>query len=92
MESSTDPLSPGRDRQRERHTERETACFKDVSECVMKARYNEAERPCSYLQSIKVMNYWKKKKEAGGATDDTALQRLTKMQSDGPPLKWKYNV
>ncbi len=56
----------------------------------MKARHNEAERPCSYLQSIKA----KKKKMAGAgrAEDDMEVQRLTKMQSDGPPLKWKLNA
>lgn len=35
-----------------RRAEREDTCFKDVSRRVMKARHNEAERPCSYLQSI----------------------------------------
>lgn len=26
-----------------------------------------------------------------GAEDDTVLERLTRMQSDGPLLKWKYS-
>lgn len=57
----------------------------------MKARYNEAERPCSYLQSIKAKKK-KKMAEAGRAEDDTELQRLTKMRTDGLPLKWKLNA
>lgn len=43
MESSSRPL---------RQAERENTCFKDVGRRVMKAGHNEAERPCSYLQSI----------------------------------------
>lgn len=58
----------------------------------MKARYNEAERPCSYLQSIKAKKKKKKMAEAGRAEDDTELQRLTKMRTDGLPLKWKLNA
>lgn len=46
----------------EGQAERENTCFKDVSEHVMKARHNEAERPCSYLQSIKA----KKKRNGWG--------------------------
>lgn len=36
----------------------------------------------------------KKKKEAGAgrAEDDMELQRVTKMRTDGPPLKWKLNA
>lgn len=45
----------------EGQAERENPCFKDVSECVMKAQHNEAERPCSYLQSIKEGGKKKKK-------------------------------
>ena len=41
----------------ERERESALGCFKDVSAAVMKAEHNEAERPCSYLQSIKVINY-----------------------------------
>lgn len=62
--------------------ERENPCFKDVSECVMKVRHNEAQRPCSYLQSIKG-----KKVGAGRAEDDTELQRLTKMPTDVTPFE-----
>lgn len=43
MQSSSLPL---------RQAERENTCFKDVGRRVMKAGHNEAERPCSYLQSI----------------------------------------
>ena len=61
MKSSSDPLSQGRER-----AERENPCFKDVSQRVMKARHNEPQRPCSYLQSIE--------KVAGGVEDDTASE------------------
>lgn len=47
----------------------------------MKARHNEAQRPCSYLRSIK----GKKKRErvgAGGAEDDSTPQRLTQTPTD----------
>lgn len=75
MESSSDLL----------WAERENPCFKDVSECVMKAGHNEAQRPCSYLQSIKRGGgCWV---GAGGAEADTKLQRLTKMPTDVTPFE-----
>lgn len=57
----------------------------------MKARHNEAERPCSYLQSIRGMGggrgVWKKKKNgtavAGMAVGDAWLRRVTEMTADG---------
>lgn len=83
-----------------RRAEREDTCFKDVSRRVMKARHNEAERPCSYLQSIE--GWWRggiwgvernvKMAGDGGARDDARLQRVTEMRADGPPLKWKLNA
>lgn len=73
MESSSDFL----------WAERENPCFKDVSQCVMKARHNEAQRPCSYLQSIKGGGGV----GAGWAEADTKLQRLTKMPTDVTPFE-----
>lgn len=87
MESSSRPL---------RQAERENTCFKDVGRRVMKARHNEAERPCSYLQSIRGMGggrgVWKKKCKkkkkngtavAGMAVGDAWLRRVTEMAADG---------
>lgn len=74
--------------------EREDTCFKDVSQCVMKARHNEAERPCSYLQSIKAEREKRGREMAGasGAEDDAALRSSAEMGSDGRLLKWKLNA
>lgn len=75
MESSSDLLLVKRD----------NPCFKDVSQRLMKARHNEAQRPCSYLQSIG--GGGEKKVWAGGAEDDTELQRLTKIRTDVSPFE-----
>lgn len=48
----------------------------------MKARHNEAQRPCSYLQSIKGGGWG-----GFGAEADTKLQRLTKMPTDVTPFE-----
>lgn len=83
MESSSRPL---------RQAERENTCFKDVGRRVMKAGHNEAERPCSYLQSIwggvggKGWKYAKKKKKMSrdiGSAGDARLRRVTEMVADG---------
>lgn len=80
-----------------RRAEREDTCFKDVSRRVMKAQHNEAERPCSYLQSIDgALGGWLERNVKmagdGGAGDDARFQRVTEMRADGPPLKWKLNA
>lgn len=68
---------------------RENPCFKDVSQCVMKARHNEAQRPCSYLRRIKGGKKGRERERVGasGAEDDTTLQRLTQTPTDVPPFE-----